>query len=167
VFLFECRNRSGRVLQDIIRTHHPGGDRGLSDASETRKRPCSNQWQLVLSGHRFFYRHVLGKQIDICFRSGGETITIVNGTTQTRIRLHGIDCPESGQAFGKFAKRVTSDLCFGRIVKFHPTDIDRYGRAVAIVYLENGRELFTTLADGPARLGEVEEVVGSDRYARL
>ena len=52
-------------------------------------------------------------------------------------------------------------------MKFHPTDIDRFGRTGAIVYLENGRELVATVADGPARLGEVEEVVGRDRYARL
>jgi endonuclease YncB( thermonuclease family) len=73
--------------------------------------------------------------------SDGDTIAVLTGTQQTKIRLHGIDCPESGQDFGRLAKRVTSDLCFGKMVRVEPTDTDRYGRTVAIVYLEDGREL--------------------------
>lgn len=71
----------------------------------------------------------------------GDTITVLQGSTQTTIRLHGIDCPEGGQAFGKKAKQFTSALCFGKTVRIKPTDTDRYGRTVAIVYLEDGREL--------------------------
>jgi endonuclease YncB( thermonuclease family) len=73
--------------------------------------------------------------------SDGDTITILHGTTQTTIRLHGIDCPEGGQAFGKKAKQFTSALCFGKTVRIKPTDKDHYDRTVAIVYLEDGREL--------------------------
>jgi hypothetical protein len=54
-----------------------------------------------------------------------------------KIRLHGIDCPEMGQPFGKRAKQFTSDMVFGKIVEVKPTDRDRYGRTVAWVYVDS------------------------------
>ncbi len=42
--------------------------------------------------------------------SDGDTITVLHNGKGERIRLHGIDCPEKRQAFGKRAKQVTSDL---------------------------------------------------------
>ncbi len=79
-----------------------------------------------------------GKVVSV---AGGNTITFLHGAQQTKIRLQSIDCPESGQDFGRVAKQATSDLCFGKMVRVQPTDTDRYGRTVAIVYLEDGREL--------------------------
>lgn len=64
----------------------------------------------------------------------GDTITVLQGTTQIKIRLYGIDCPESHQAFGSKAKQFTSSLIFGQTVTIEPVDTDRYGRSVAWVY---------------------------------
>jgi len=72
----------------------------------------------------------------------GDSITVLApGNNQVKIRLHGIDCPESGQAFGKRAKQFTSNQCFGKTITYCMVDIDRYGRTVATVYLDDGREL--------------------------
>jgi endonuclease YncB( thermonuclease family) len=71
----------------------------------------------------------------------GDTVTVLSGKTQTKIRLHGIDCPEKGQAFGNKAKQLTSELCYGQNVEVCPVDTDRYGRTVATVKLPDGREL--------------------------
>lgn len=71
----------------------------------------------------------------------GDTIRVNNGDELITIRLHGIDCPESGQAFGKRAKQFTSNQCFGKTITYRKVDIDRYGRTVATVYLNDGREL--------------------------
>jgi endonuclease YncB( thermonuclease family) len=72
----------------------------------------------------------------------GDSITVLApGDRQDKIRLHGIDCPESGQAFGKRAKQFTSNQCFGKTITYRKMDIDRYGRTVATVYLDDGREL--------------------------
>ena len=50
----------------------------------------------------------------------GDTITVLRDRTPIKIRLHGIDSPESGQAFGAKAKAFTSDLVFGEVVTVHP-----------------------------------------------
>ncbi|MCB2170054.1 MAG: thermonuclease family protein [Deltaproteobacteria bacterium] len=55
--------------------------------------------------------------------------------------MHGVDCPEGKQAFGKKAKQFISSQCFGTTIQYREVDIDRYGRTVATVYLENGTEL--------------------------
>jgi micrococcal nuclease len=49
--------------------------------------------------------------------SDGDTITVLRGHETVKIRLEGIDCPESGQDFGRRAKRFTSDLVFGKVTK--------------------------------------------------
>ncbi len=42
--------------------------------------------------------------------SDGDTITVLHNGKGERIGLHGVDCPEKRQAFGKRVKQVTSDL---------------------------------------------------------
>jgi len=47
----------------------------------------------------------------------GDTITVLGaGNRQTRIRLQGIDAPESRQAFGQVSKQNISDLIFNKLV---------------------------------------------------
>ena len=66
----------------------------------------------------------------------GDSITVLaKGNRQVKIRLHGIDCPEGGQAFGRKAKQITSSQCFGKTIQYREVDTDRYGRTVATVYL--------------------------------
>lgn len=65
----------------------------------------------------------------------GDTIEVLSNGRPTRIRLHGIDCPEKRQAYGARAKLVTAVLTFGQTVSIHPHDKDKYGRTVAEVLL--------------------------------
>ena len=66
--------------------------------------------------------------------SDGDTITVLTpDKAQIKVRLYGIDCPESKQAFGNRAKQATSDAVFGKQVTLVIMDTDRYGRSVAIV----------------------------------
>lgn len=67
----------------------------------------------------------------------GDTIKVLHDSKEEKIRLYGIDCPEKGQAFGNKAKWFTSDLVFGKTVEVKSVDIDRYGRTVAWVYVNN------------------------------
>jgi endonuclease YncB( thermonuclease family) len=63
----------------------------------------------------------------------GDTIEVLRGRDKVRIRLHGIDCPEKRQAFGRVARQFTAKLCLGAVVTIHPTDTDRYGRTVRVI----------------------------------
>lgn len=69
--------------------------------------------------------------------SDGDTITVLQGNKQYKIRLYGIDCPEKKQAFGQKAKQFTSDQVFRQSVRVVSYDTDRYGRVVGVVYKGN------------------------------
>jgi endonuclease YncB( thermonuclease family) len=74
--------------------------------------------------------------------SDGDTITVLTADrVQHRIRLHGIDAPETGQDFGSRAKQAASALAFGKTVTVRARDTDRYGRTAADVILPDGRSL--------------------------
>ena len=60
----------------------------------------------------------------------GDTITVLYGNTPVRIRLQGIDAPESKQAFGTQSKKGLSDMVFGKVVLVKSTGKDRYGRVL-------------------------------------
>lgn len=67
--------------------------------------------------------------------SDGDTLTLLTqNRQQVKIRLHGIDAPELGQAWGQQAKRALSSLTFRQAVNVQETDRDQYGRIVGIVY---------------------------------
>lgn len=68
----------------------------------------------------------------------GDTIVVLDeNNKQTKIRLEGIDCPESGQDFGSRAKQATVDLCFQKNVIVKQTGTDRYNRILAFVYVDD------------------------------
>ena len=58
-----------------------------------------------------------------------------------RVRLYGIDCPESSQNYGYEATQYTKSLALGKTVTVEKQDTDRYGRLVGIVYLPDGKIL--------------------------
>jgi len=62
----------------------------------------------------------------------GDTVKVhAPGLPELRVRLLGIDAPESGQDFGKVAKRVLADKVMGRELLLHTRGLDRYGRVLA------------------------------------
>lgn len=67
----------------------------------------------------------------------GDTITVLDGTnTQHRIRLEGIDAPESHQAFGEQSKKSLSEMVFGKDVTIVYQKTDQYGRLVGKILLD-------------------------------
>ena len=71
----------------------------------------------------------------------GDSIVVLRNQEQIEIRLLDIDCPELAQAFGRQAKKQTSDLCFGKSVTVKANGKDRYDRTLAHVILPSGKEL--------------------------
>lgn len=68
----------------------------------------------------------------------GDTIEVLHNQHPERIRLHGIDCPEKGQAYGNKAKQATSALVFGKEVTLQTYGKDKYKRTLGDVLLPNG-----------------------------
>ena len=71
----------------------------------------------------------------------GDTIRVLRGQEEVKIRLSGIDCPESHQAFGSKAKQVTSELAFGKTVTVQAKGQDKYQRTLAEIILPDGKNL--------------------------
>ncbi|HEY0172083.1 MAG TPA: thermonuclease family protein [Pyrinomonadaceae bacterium] len=71
----------------------------------------------------------------------GDTITVLDtNRRQYRVRLAGIDAPESGQDFGQASKKNLSAAVFGKAVEVSYSKLDRYGRVLGIVRL-GGRDI--------------------------
>jgi endonuclease YncB( thermonuclease family) len=67
----------------------------------------------------------------------GDTLTLLDSSnTQHRIRLEGIDAPESHQAFGTQSKRSLSDMVFGKDVTVVYQKTDQYGRLVGKIVID-------------------------------
>ena len=64
----------------------------------------------------------------------GDTLTLLVDKTQIKVRLEGIDAPESGQDFGTAARKGLSELTFGKEVRVASTGKDKYGRTLGHVY---------------------------------
>lgn len=85
-----------------------------------------------------FAQTLTGRVIGV---SDGDTIKVLTpAKQQIRVRLNGVDAPESRQAYGTRAKQFTSAMVFGKDVSVQTTDTDRYGRTVANVSV-NGLSL--------------------------
>ncbi len=71
----------------------------------------------------------------------GDTITVLDASnTQHRVRLQGIDAPESKQDFGTQSKKKLSGLIFGKDVEVAYEKTDQYGRLVGKILLD-GRDI--------------------------
>lgn len=85
------------------------------------------------------YSQISGKVVAI---KDGDTIVVLYGDNiQKTLRLAEVDCPESGQPFGKNAKQFTSSQVFNKQIIFYENTTDRYGRTIAKVYYDNGKYL--------------------------
>ena len=72
--------------------------------------------------------------------SDGDTVkALVTGNELLRVRLSWIDAPEKSQAFGQRSKQHLSELVFGRDVELHIHGLDRYGRTLAVIFV-NGMD---------------------------
>ncbi len=78
---------------------------------------------------------IIGKVVGII---DGDTIDILtHEKTTIRIRLNGIDAPETGQPFGKNAMQYLSEFIGGQIVRVVTHGQDRYGRTIGDVYFNS------------------------------
>ncbi|MDA3835076.1 MAG: thermonuclease family protein, partial [Spirochaetales bacterium] len=65
--------------------------------------------------------------------SDGDTIKVTCNGRKVKIRLYGVDTPESKQRYGMEATQYTEQAVLNKIVDIRIIDTDRYGRSVAVV----------------------------------
>jgi len=86
---------------------------------------------LLLSETKSYFGTVIG------VADGDTIIVLIDPDKQIKVRLEGIDCPELSQAFAEDAKLATVALCFKKRVRVDKTGIDKYGRTLAFVYVND------------------------------
>ena len=75
----------------------------------------------------------------------GDTIKVSMDGVPVKVRLYGVDAPETKQSFGPIAKSfVSSQIAVNSAVDVEPVTLDRYGRTVGIVTY-NGKNLHEEL----------------------
>ncbi|MDB5340948.1 MAG: micrococcal nuclease, partial [Planctomycetaceae bacterium] len=65
----------------------------------------------------------------------GDTVNLLVGKETIKIRLDGIDAPESKQAFGTRSKEALAKLIAEKNVIVHKSGEDRYRRTLGTIYL--------------------------------
>ncbi|WP_233249153.1 thermonuclease family protein [Desulfobulbus oligotrophicus] len=78
----------------------------------------------------------------------GDTLRVVIEGQEVKIRLYGIDAPESGQAFGKASQQALKQITSGRQISIKVLDRDRYGRLVALVFADGANVNEAMVASG-------------------
>lgn len=68
----------------------------------------------------------------------GDSLNVILGEREAKVRLAGIDCPEKGQPFADAARDFTRARVLDRTVTLEVVDTDRYGRLVARVRVAGG-----------------------------
>lgn len=69
----------------------------------------------------------------------GDTIDVEHNGTKERIRLNGIDAPETGQDYGRRATEFLGDLIGTQTVTIRSHGVDSHGRTIGDVVLPDGK----------------------------
>ena len=110
------------------------------EISEKKKKRTGQRLKLILAAFLVCLlcgaahsQAIKGRVVAI---ADGDTLTVLDGQNQQhKIRLNGIDAPESGQEFGQASKRNLSELVFGKDVAVFGSKIDKYERRVGTVLI--------------------------------
>jgi len=87
-----------------------------------------------------------GKVVGI---TDGDTVTVYTGQSKPiKLRLEGIDAPESKQDFGDASKRHLSGLVFSKNVVVHSTGKDRFGRTLGVLHVSDKNVNTMMIRDG-------------------
>ena len=109
---------------------------------------AENRWQIVQSWVQSKVRNqpisepnretsptssFVGKVIKV---TDGDTITIRSNGEEIRVRLSGIDAPESDQPFGRESTKKLSSMVKRKEVRIESNKTDRYGRVLGKVWVQ-------------------------------
>jgi endonuclease YncB( thermonuclease family) len=160
-----------RLVQEEMRRIEQGAD-------ESQKPPAQRgaRWGCTLMNTKVTIRAILillallvsasaqpqtitGKVVGIV---DGDTLDVLDESKQKiRIRLVGIDSPESHQDYGSRAKQSLSDLVFGKTITVTCSKNDRYGRPLSKVLLDGKDINLEQINRGMAWHGSLGNIQGT------
>ena len=152
------------ILRDLIGDEYMGvGALALSEADTRAQppRPVHNSRRMVWSGAflalALVTLHPQGPTDLVNKRVSAQVVGVIDGDTvdilipparRLRVRLHGVDAPESGEPFSQQARVFTRVLIFSRDVQVTGKDVDTYGRLVARVVVDGADASEAIIAAG-------------------
>ncbi|MDC0288190.1 thermonuclease family protein, partial [Rubripirellula sp.] len=75
--------------------------------------------------------HLTGKVVSV---TDGDTVTLLVNQKALKVRLYGIDAPETKQSFGNKSKQALAAMVFGKVISLKKTGTDKYGRTLGIIH---------------------------------
>lgn len=75
-------------------------------------------------------------QARLLHAADGDSFTVrrADSGQRVKLRLYGVDAPESDQAYGQAARRSLLAMANGKVLTVKPMNDDPYGRVVAVVF---------------------------------
>lgn len=82
----------------------------------------------------------------------GDTFTATDGNIRFKVRIVGMDAPESKQAYGEVAKHTLSTVILNKTIAIQPvkSGLDMYGRVLGQVYVDQRDVAELMIAQGMA-----------------
>lgn len=81
-------------------------------------------------------REIVTTGVEVTGVSDGDTIKVRIKGKEVKIRLYGIDSPESKQQYGRASENAIKQILNGRKIRVENLGYDKYGRMLAIVYAD-------------------------------
>jgi len=131
----KSKRRTTRRTSVVItskRTISQSNDSQLAPVSESQKVKSAKDVERIRSLPNVKVEHVID----------GDTVIVSATSSQVKIRLDSIDCPEDGQEWGDIATRGLIKLIGGKSVKLEVHGSDAHGRTLGtlFVYLQDKGE---------------------------
>jgi micrococcal nuclease len=80
----------------------------------------------------------------------GDMIHVQRDGESVKVRLEGIDAPETGQEYGPKARAALMKKILAKTVTVRPTGADKYGRTLAVVWIDNRNINLELVREGSA-----------------
>ena len=91
---------------------------------------------------------IMGRVVRV---SDGDTLVLLTEEKEEiKVRMNFIDTPETAQAYGQKAKVALADLVQGQVVRLDSQEVDRYGRVLGTIWLNDQSINYQMVADGYA-----------------
>jgi endonuclease YncB( thermonuclease family) len=111
-----------------------------------------------------------GRWLVVSVHDGDTVLCLDEDNGQRKVRLVGIDAPETGQAFGTKSRDALRALVLEKSVMVHVEGEDRYGRLLGSLEIDGDdvalRMLTAGLAGHFKRFSDDEELAAAERNAR-